>query len=62
MKNVLLVERTPSVEEYQTLRRAINWKIVDETACKNGLQGSLYCVCAELNGEIIGMARILFII
>jgi len=34
MKNVSLVERTPNVQEYQTLRRAIDWKIVDEEACK----------------------------
>ncbi len=37
MKNVSLVERLPSVQEYQTLRRAINWKIADEEACKKGL-------------------------
>ncbi|MHA2035749.1 MAG: GNAT family N-acetyltransferase [Promethearchaeota archaeon] len=34
-------------------------KIVDEEAYKKGLQGSLYCVCAELNGEIIGMVRVI---
>jgi GNAT superfamily N-acetyltransferase len=59
MKNVSLVERTPTVQEYLTLRRAINWKIVDEEACRKGLQGSLYCVCAELNYELIGMARVI---
>lgn len=59
MKNISLVERTPSVQEYNTLRRVVNWKIVDEEACKKGLQGSLYCVCAELNDEIIGMARVI---
>jgi ribosomal protein S18 acetylase RimI-like enzyme len=59
MKNVLLVERIPSVQEYLDLRRAINWRIVDEEACKNGLQGSLYCVCAELNEKIIGMGRVI---
>ncbi len=59
MKNILLVERIPSVQEYLTLRRAINWRVVDEEACKRGLKGSLYCVCAELNNEIIGMARVI---
>lgn len=59
MKNALLVERTPSVQEYLTLRKAVNWKLVDEKACKNGLQGSLYCICAEIDNEIIGMARVI---
>ncbi|MFX0081915.1 MAG: GNAT family N-acetyltransferase [Candidatus Hodarchaeota archaeon] len=59
MKNVSLVERIPSVQEYLALRRAINWKIIDEVTCKKGLQGSLYCVCAELNDDIIGMARVI---
>ena len=59
MKNVSLVERIPSVQEYLTLRRAINWRIVDDEASKKGLQGSLYCVCAELNDELIGMARVI---
>ncbi|MHA2399229.1 MAG: GNAT family N-acetyltransferase [Promethearchaeota archaeon] len=59
MKNVLMVERLPSVQEYLTLRRAINWKIIDQEACKKGLQESLYCVCAELKGAIIGMARVI---
>lgn len=54
-----MVERIPSVQEYLNLRRAINWKIVDQEACKKGLQGSLYCVCAELNRDIIGMARVI---
>ncbi|MHA2268263.1 MAG: GNAT family N-acetyltransferase [Promethearchaeota archaeon] len=33
--------------------------MVDEEAYRKGLQGSLYCVCAELNGEIIGMVRVI---
>ncbi|MFX1281463.1 MAG: GNAT family N-acetyltransferase [Promethearchaeota archaeon] len=59
MKTALLVERTPSVQEYLTLRKAVNWKLVDEKACKIGLQGSLYCICAEIDDEIIGMARVI---
>ena len=59
MKNVSLVERIPSVQEYLTLRRAINWRIVEDEASKKGLQGSLYCVCAELKNKIIGMARVI---
>ncbi|MFX1326011.1 MAG: GNAT family N-acetyltransferase [Promethearchaeota archaeon] len=59
MKNVIIVERIPSVEEYLTLRKAINWKIIDEKTCEKGLQGSLYSVCAELDNEIIGMARVI---
>ncbi|MHA2038459.1 MAG: GNAT family N-acetyltransferase [Promethearchaeota archaeon] len=59
MKNISLVERLPSVLEYLSLRRAIKWKIVDEEACKKGLEGSLYCVCADLDDKIIGMARVI---
>ncbi|MFW9879770.1 MAG: hypothetical protein ACFFG0_42390 [Candidatus Thorarchaeota archaeon] len=59
MKNVSLIERIPSVQEYLALRRAINWNIIDEEGCKKGLQEFLYCVCAELNGEIIGMVGVI---
>ncbi|MHA2009076.1 MAG: GNAT family N-acetyltransferase [Promethearchaeota archaeon] len=59
MIEVSLVERIPSVEEYLTLRKAIKWKIVDKESCEKGLQGSLYCVCAELYDELIGMARVI---
>ena len=57
MNNVLLVERIPSAQEYLALRRAVNWEMVNEEVCNKGLHGSLYCVCAEINNEIVGMAR-----
>ena len=53
-----LVERRPTVAEYQMLRAAVAWPEVDERQVERGLSGDLYAVCAERNGDTIGCARL----
>jgi GNAT superfamily N-acetyltransferase len=40
-----IVERLPTVEEYQALRRAAGWAEVDAEAVARGLVNSLFSVC-----------------
>ena len=54
-----LIERIPTIQEYQILRKAVNWRLLDKKSTQIGLQGSLYCICAEKNNQIIGMGRII---
>jgi GNAT superfamily N-acetyltransferase len=54
----VLVERNPTVEEYQRLRRAVGWGEVETKAIEIGLQNSLFSVCVILENEVIGCGRV----
>ncbi|MGY0372376.1 GNAT family N-acetyltransferase [Clostridium sp. JNZ J1-5] len=59
MNNIVVVERKPSVEEYIQLRSSIGWKILQHDKIQKGLDNSIYCVCVEDQGNIIGLGRII---
>lgn len=59
MRACKLVERLPTPEEYNELRAAVGWKKRPIDAIKKGLPNTLYCVCAYVNDELVGMARII---
>ena len=56
--SVRLIERAPTVEEYNALRRAVGWKAFDAGMAAAGLAASLFAVCAEVEGRVVGCARI----
>lgn len=58
MSNITVTERKPTVEEYIQLRNSVGWKILQHDKIKKGLDNSIYCVCAEEQGNIIGFGRI----
>lgn len=58
MSNITVTERKPTVEEYIQLRSSVGWKILQHDKIKKGLDNSIYCVCAEDQGNIIGFGRI----
>lgn len=59
MKDHVLVERPPTVEEYRLLRREVGWPEVDPAGVAAGLDAALYSVCLESpEGEILGCARV----
>jgi len=45
----VLIERTPTVEEFTDLRKSVGWGIPDPTYIRRGLKNSSYAVCAVLN-------------
>ena len=55
----VLVERNPTLEEYQRLRRAVGWGDVATEAVEIGLQNSLFSVCVVLENEVIGCGRVI---
>lgn len=59
MKNVTIIERKPTVEEYIQLRNSISWDILQHDKIKKGLDNSIYCICAEEKGSIVGFGRII---
>ena len=59
MGAVHLVERCPSVEEYSRLIAAVDWKPRDREAIARALARSLFAVCAEHEGAVIGMGRVI---
>ena len=58
MPDLQFVERKPTVKELFTLRQSVRWATGDEKAFQKGLENSLYGVCAFINSELIGTARI----
>lgn len=59
MKNITVVERKPSVEEYIQLRNSVGWKILQYDKIEKGLNNSICCICVEDKGNIIGFGRII---
>lgn len=55
----ILVERSPTIEEYQKLREAVEWGNVDPEATEIGLQNSLFSVCVIFKNEVIGCGRVI---
>jgi predicted GNAT family N-acyltransferase len=55
-----LVERTPTVDEYLALRAHVGWnELRDREAVARGLEGSLFAVCVERDGELVGIGRLI---
>ena len=53
-----LVERDPTVEEYQRLRGAVGWGEMTDEGVAAGLPNALYSIVLEMDGEAVGCARI----
>jgi len=54
-----ILEQSPSVEEYQTLRNAVRWSPVSDQAVERSLKNSLYTVCAYIGKKIVGYGRVI---
>ena len=59
MHSIQIVERRPTVQEFAQLTAAVGWKPRDAGAVAMALDGSLYAVCAEVDGVVVGMGRII---
>ena len=54
----ILVERPPTVEEYQRLREAVGWDRVDVEATETGLRNALFSVCVVYRDQVVGCGRV----
>ncbi len=55
----MLVERVPTFDEYQKLRKAVGWRDVETRAIRIGLHNSLFSVCVIFENEIVGCGRVI---
>jgi GNAT superfamily N-acetyltransferase len=53
-----IVEKLPGPEEYNFLRHAVGWGTYRKDVIEKSLPNSLYCVCAFVMDELVGMARV----
>ncbi len=54
----MLIERIPTLEEYQKLRKAVGWWDVYTKATEIGLHNSLFSVCVIFEDEVVGFGRV----
>lgn len=59
MKECMILEQLPGPADYNRLRQAVGWGIYQEAVIEQFLPNSLYCVCALIESEIVGMARVI---
>ncbi|HEV7747512.1 MAG TPA: GNAT family N-acetyltransferase [Pyrinomonadaceae bacterium] len=57
--NYELIERTPTVVEYNEVRRAAGLSVKDSVAAERGLSNSLFAVCIVYDDEVVGIGRVI---
>ena len=58
MNRIRIVEAPPSVEDYNRIRAAVGWGALEPSQIETALANSRYAVCAYIDDEIAGCARI----
>jgi GNAT superfamily N-acetyltransferase len=59
MEPCTIVEELPSAQDYNRLRELVGWGAYREDVIERSLPQSLFCVCAVVDGQAVGMARII---
>lgn len=54
-----VVERVPTVEEYDRVRNAAGLPVKSKTAVKRGLANTLHAVCIEYANQVVGIGRVI---
>lgn len=54
-----IVERVPTVEEYQRLRVGVGWIEVDNEAAQASIRNSLYWICVLDGEKVVGCGRVI---
>lgn len=58
MKNLKIIEKQPSISQYIELRKKVGWETVDIETAKRGINNSIYCICVECEGILVGFGRV----
>lgn len=58
MNHYEIIDRKPTSEELEDLRKAVKWGIIDRESLELGLENSLFGVCVLIEGKVIGTVRI----
>ena len=59
MTEFSVLEMLPSPAEYNHLRESVGWGTYETGLIASSLARSLFCVCAILNENVVGMARVI---
>ena len=59
MEQCVVVDKLPTAEEYNWLRRLVGWRQYQLEVIEQALPNTLYCVCAYRGAELVGMARVI---
>lgn len=54
-----LIERKPTVDEFNELHVAVGWGELDRESVGKAIENTLYFICAVVDGKVIGMARVI---
>jgi len=54
-----VVERVPTLEEYNRVRKSAGLAVKSETAARRGIANSLHSVCVEHSGNVVGIGRVI---
>jgi len=55
----LELKHSLTVKEYNSLRKSVNWKELPEAQAERGLINTYYLTAAVLDGQTVGMARLI---
>ncbi|MFC1736597.1 GNAT family N-acetyltransferase [Candidatus Hydrogenedentota bacterium] len=58
MQEATLMNRLPTPEEFLALRKSAKWLIPDPKAVTAAMDNSLFGVCVECDGQMVGMGRV----
>lgn len=59
MIDSVIVERLPSAAQYNQLRQAVGWGVYAEAVIERALPNTLYSLCAFVDDQLVGMARVI---
>ena len=57
--NIKFIERTPTVNEFNNLTKAVGWGRREDFIVEEALKNTLYSLCVYDNDELIGYGRII---
>lgn len=58
MGGITILRRSANAEEFIEMRQSVGWGFPEKDVISTGLKHSLFSVCAEKDGKIIGYGRI----
>jgi ribosomal protein S18 acetylase RimI-like enzyme len=58
MKDYRVVERRPTVEEFNRIRQGAGLSRKNPAAAAKGIENSLFCACVMLGDECVGIGRV----
>ena len=58
-KEYQFIERAPAVEDYNRVRSRAGLGVKSEEAVRRGLANTLYGVCVDFEGEVVGFGRVI---